>query len=340
MKSLCTKYVTLLIGVLLFMSCSPKKPVTDINNDDPIYNSDPRLKAVTDQIKNNPKNADLYAKRGMMMEQLKMDSLAIKDLKTAISIDSNIADYYSAIGEILFEHKDLNGSVEWLRKAIVKDPTNPKAHLKIAKMFLYSKAYPKAFEEINVVLKRDVYNPEAYFLKGMVYKDMKDTAHAISTFETAVQVAPDYKDAAIQLGLLYSAKNDPTAIKYLDNAYRLDSSDVTPIFARGVYFQNHNQLAEAKQEYRRCMIKNTRYVDAYFNMGLILMQQDSVEKAYRMYDLATKVQPDNPTAYYDRGVCNERMKKIKEAVIDYKRSLALDTSYASPKMALKNLGVK
>ena len=70
------------------------------------------------------------------------------------------------------------------------------------------------------------------------------------------------------------------------------------------------------------------------------MQQDSVEKSFHFYDLAVSIQPDNPTAYYDRGVCNEMMKKVKEAVIDYRRAAILDTSYQSPRDALKRLGIK
>jgi Tfp pilus assembly protein PilF len=70
------------------------------------------------------------------------------------------------------------------------------------------------------------------------------------------------------------------------------------------------------------------------------MQQDSVEKAYRMYDLVTKIQPANPAGYYNRGVCNEMLKKLPEATVDYRRALMLDTGYQKPKEALKRLGFK
>ena len=337
MKCVWIKYTLLVFGVVLFTGCGNQNVKAPAGDTDPIFQSDPKLKSITEEIKQMPKDASLYFRRGTMLHKMQFDSLAIKDFKTASSLDTNKAEYYSAVGDVLFEKKDLSGSVTWIQKAIAKNPNDRKAHLKVAKLFLYIKDYPKSFSEINIVLRQDVYNPEAYFLKGMLYKDAKDTAKAISNFLTAVQVAPDYKDAIVQLGLLYSAKNDPIAIKYLENAYKLDTTDVFPIYASGVYYQNNKDNAKAKELYRNCIIRDRHFADAYFNMGYILMQEDSAAKAYRQYDMVTKIDPRNATAYYNRGICSEMMDSVKKAVDDYRIALSLDSSYKSPKEALKRL---
>jgi tetratricopeptide (TPR) repeat protein len=337
MKKLSTALLLAICGSLLLAACNGggKKAVED----NPFFNTEPALKEITASIKKTPDDAALYFARGKMLRKLKQDTLALRDFKMASSLDTNNATYYSAVGDVLFEAKDLDGSITWLSKAIAKNPTDPQAHLKIAKLFLFMQKYDKAFEQINIVMRKDVYNPEAYYLKGMVYKDMKDTGRAISSFQSALQVAPDYRDADVQLGLLYTAKNDTLGIKYLENAYKKDSTDVFPLYARGVYLQNQKRYEEAKQLFRKCIVKNTHYVDAYFNMGYILMQQDSLQKSYNFYDLAVKLQPDNPSAYYDRGVCNELMNKLQDAIADYKNALKLDPKYASPMAALKRLNV-
>jgi len=341
MKAQLILFSFLMAGILVAAGCNNPKQKAVNNTQDPIFQSDPNLKKITDQITGSPKDAALYFERGNLLHRMRLDTLAIKDFKIAATIDTTRADYYSAIGDLLFENKDIKGSVEWIQKAIALDPKDVKSHLKIAKLFLYMREYPKAMSEIDdKVLRKDVYNPEAYFLKGMIYKEMKDTARAISNFLTSVQMAPDYRESVIQLGLLYSAKNDPIALKYLDNAYRIDSTDVFPLFAEGVYYQNKNDFENAKEIYRKCITRNAHYVDAFFNMGYVLMQQDSVEKAYRQYDIATKIDPANPTAYYDRGVCSEQMKKIPEAITDYKQAALLDTAYKSPREALSRLKVK
>ena len=342
MKFAWVKYFSIIFGVFLFIGCNNHKGnTTDKNMDtDPVFSENPRIKGITEQINKSPNDASLYFDRGGMLRKLKLDTLALRDYKKAASLDTNKAEYISAVGDMLFEHKDITGAIEWIQKAINKDPNDRKAHLKIAKLFLYMQNYEKAFAEINIVLRVNVYDPEAYFLKGMIYKNMKDTARAISNFQTSVQVSPDYRDAIIQLGLMYSAKKDSIGLKYLDNAYRVDSSDVFPLFAKGVYYQNEKKYANAIEEYRKCILRNSHYVDAYFNMGYIYMQEDSIEKSYRQYDIVTKIDPINPTAYYNRGLCSELMNKTKEAIADYRQARGLDTAYKSPKEALKRLGVK
>jgi len=337
MKSAWIKYFPFIFGIILFTGCNSSTPATDAIGTDPILTTDPAVKSITEEIVKKPADAALYYERGKVLQKKKFDSLALKDFKHAVTLDTNKAEYYSAVGDLLFENKDLTGSIEWIQKAIAKKPDDRKAHLKIAKLFLYLQDYPRAFEEINIVLRKNVYDPEAYFLKGMIYKDTHDTAKAISNFQTAVQVAPDYREAVIQLGIMHSARRDTIAMRYFANAYAMDTTDVFPIFARGTFFQEMGDNTRAKAEYRRCIVKNRRYTEAYFNMGYILMQQDSAEKAWRQYDMAIKTSPTNPGAYYNRGVCAEMMDSLKKAVADYKIAYQLDTSFAKPKAALKRL---
>lgn len=325
----------LFLPLVLLAACSDKGP----EESNPVF-KEPALAKITEAIRNKPGDAHLYFERAMVLDGMEQDSLALLDYKKAISLDSNRAEYYSAIGDMLFEHKDLEGSVQWIEKAMQLNPNDKKAQLKLAKMFLYIEEYNKALGAINTVLRQDVYNPEGYFLKGMVYKSLKDTTKSISSFLTALQVEPTYKDAMVQLGIMYSMKGDPVALKYYDNAYQLDSNDMFPLFARGVYYQDRGDYEKAKQEYISVILKDRDYTNPYYNLGFIYMEQDSLEKAFRQYDILTKIDQQDPEAYFNRGVCYERMGKKEEAIADYKQALVFDETYPEPKEALKKLGVK
>lgn len=323
--------------VLLAAACGNE--TENASNENSVFR-EPALVKLTDAIKKNPDNAQLYFERALMLDGLQEDSLALNDYKKAISLDSTRAEYYSAIGDMLFEHKDIEGSTKWIEKALQLNPKDKKAHLKLAKMFLYIEDYKQALSEINIVLRQDVYHPEGYYLKGMVYKSLKDTVKAMSSFQTALQVEPNYRDAMIQLGIVYGMTNNPLALRYYDNAFQLDTMDVFPLYARGVYFQDKGDFELAKNEYVSAILKDRYYTNSYYNLGYIYMQQDSLEKAFRQYDILTKLNPQDEEAYFNRGLCYELMGKKDEAIIDYKQALVFDETYPDPQEGLKRLGIK
>lgn len=325
----------LAIAGILFCSCGQKN-TANTNPGAPVF-KDSAVQVLSRKIADDPKNARLYYDRGMLLHRLEADTFALEDFRKAATLDSTKAEYFSAVGDLMFEHKDVSGSVPWIQKAVSLNPKDPQAHMKIAKLFVFIKEYPKAFSEINTALRQNAMNPEGYFLKGIIYKDLNDTSKAISSFQTALQVDPSYKEAMIQLGSIYSKLNNPVALTYYSNAFKLDTLDVFPLYARGMYYQDQEKYEEAKQEYRNAVIHNKNYDKAYFSIGYILMQQDSLEKAYRQFDLVTKLSPTNAGAYYNRGLCNEMMGKKAEALEDYKQALAFDSEYKEAKEAIQRV---
>ena len=320
----------------VLFSCKDKKKdgQTTISNN-PL--EQPGIRPLTDKIEKDPEDAALYFQRGNALHKAQQDSLALNDYKKAVTLDSTKAQYYSAIGNLLFEHKDIDGSTQWLEKAIQLDPEDETARLKMAKLFIYTRDYNNAFRQINIVLRKNTYNVEGYFLKGIIRKDLADTNAAISSFQTVLQIDPTYRDAAIQLGLLYSGKRDGNAVKYLDNAFKLDTTDVFPLYAKGMFHQKEGNYEAAKKEYTAAIRYDKRYADAYFNTGFILMQQDSLEAAVGQFNKAISAEPAYPAAHYNKGLCYEILGNNGEARKAYQEALTFAPDYADAKEALKRV---
>jgi tetratricopeptide (TPR) repeat protein len=280
---------------------------------------------LTKLVNDNPKDAKVYEKRARYYHASKKDSLAINDYTKAIGLDSNNASYYSAIGDILFEHKDITGSKPFIQKAITLNPKDEKANLKLAKLFLFTKEYPKVFVSINTVLKGNAYSDDAYFLKGVTYLDMRDTNKAISNLQTCVQTNPKNKDGFILLGNIYTSKKDKLALQYFENAYKCDTSKMDGIYAQGMYYQNQEMYEEAKKIYKRIVLANKQFPLSYYNMGWIYIQQDSIEKAIRQFEMAISVKPDYAEAYFNKGLCYEINGNKSEAIKNYEQALSFDS---------------
>ncbi len=327
------RFITCLLLACLLAAC--KHHPAPVSN--PILAS-PLIAPLTNAIAADTTKADAWYKRGLALHRMGQDSLALDDWYVATRLDSNKAEYASAIGDLLFEHKDVATATKWLTRALRHNPNDPRAHLKIAKLMLFTKEYGKAFNEINTVLRQDAFSPEGYFLKGLVYKDMKDTPKAISSFQTVLNVAPSYREAAIQLGLLYTLRGDALGLQYYESAFRLDTADVFPLYAKGMYHQAKKEYEAAKSEYTRCILHNMQYADAYFATGFILLQQDSFEKARRQFDHVTSIAPTDARAYYNRGLCAELAGNKDAAAADYRQALTFDPKYATAEEGLSRLG--
>jgi tetratricopeptide (TPR) repeat protein len=316
------------IVVVSWFACKnePKQVQSEAQSkDNPLYF--PQILPYTEKVNKNPKNAQALFERALILDRYNLDSLALNDLNAAIQLDSTKPEYYSAIGSLMFEHKDITGSTKWFQKAIELDPMDMVSHLNLAKAMIFVESYDEAFKSINIVLRKDAYNPEAYFLKGIIYKNSKDTAKAISSFMTSIQVDPRYKEAMFQIAKIYEVQGNPQFKLYYENAFNADTTDVFPLYALGMALQESNQLEDAKAQYRRCILYDRQFMDAYFNLGYILMHQDSLEKAAKQYDIATKIQIDYAPAYYNRGLCYELMGKTVDAKADYQQALVFDPNY-------------
>ena len=189
---------------------------------------------------------------------------------------------------------------------------------------------------------------------GMNYEELGDTTRAIAAFQKCVQYKQDFYDAFMQLGLLHSAQKKNLAPSYFDNAIRLDSSKAEAWYAKAKYYQDQGAVAdkkkniteaktnyeEAKKTYRELIIKNPQYEFAYFNLGFIYLQQDSIDKALRHFDLATKVSPQYAEAYYYRGLCELVKGQKEQAESDFQQTLNLKPDYKAAQDELDKLQKK
>jgi tetratricopeptide (TPR) repeat protein len=323
----------LIITLCFFTFFSCKEDTTSKNNVE-----SKNLTALNEAIKNKPNDASLYFKRGQEYVKLKKDSIAVLDFKKACTLDSTKAQYFSAVGDLLFENKDITGSVSYIQKALLLNPNDVKAQLKVSKMFLFLKQHPKVFIGLNNVLRADVYNDEAYFLKGMTYKDLADTTNAINSFMTASKINPDNAEYYIQLALLHINKDVTKAKLYYENAFKTDTNNLEPINGIGVMHQARKENKLAKEAFIRCINADPDYAKAYYNLGCVLMDEDSLDKAIKQFNFAMQYNPTYTEAYYNRGLCHEIKNDMKAAASDYNQALAFDPGFDLALQSLKRIG--
>ena len=264
-----------LLALLLVVSCNDAKNPNDIRDDinakeDSLNsNQGSTLEALNKELIKNPNDSYLYYKRALEHQRIKVVDDALADVNRAIGLDSTNADYLLLKAQLLFNKGKGLDAKAIIEKNIGVNPDHINSHLWLAELHLYTNQNIESIKSINNALKVDIYNAKAYYLKGLNYKYVGDTATAVTSFQTAVEQDPDYYDAYMQLGLIYAAAGDPLAVAYYNNAITVNPKSIEAIYNRSLYLQNNNDIEMAKQGYRSISKIDPKYQQSYYNLGYI-----------------------------------------------------------------------
>lgn len=338
---------TLFFSILLLLSFnySCKTDSNQGDNADSTANYKTEVKndftLLNDKIAADPLNPELLFQRAQVFLQKNNTRQAFEDINKAVSVDSTKAEYYLLMADICFKGLLIQQSVDAFAKAIEIDPKNAEAHLKLAELFLYIKAYPKCITQVNEALKIDKNLAKAYFIKGFAYKENGDTAKALSSFQTAVEINADYYDAYIQLGNIETARKHSIALQYYNNALRLSPKSTEALYNRGLLFQNMGALDQAIEDYNTILKIDNSDASAHFNLGYIdLAYKKDYQSAISHFTDAIRINNQYLEAFYNRGVCYESIGDLKSAIKDYNSAIEIVPTYKLAKDKLLRLSRK
>jgi tetratricopeptide (TPR) repeat protein len=273
-------------------------------------------------IEKYPEEADNYYKRSLLFINQKKANEALKDIEKAIALDSTKATYYLVLCDVNIMQIQTRKSKIALEKCLQLDPKNVEAHLKMAELYLYVGQNKTSIEHIDKALQINKYNAKAYFLKGMNFKEMRDTINSLSSFQTCVEQDPEYFRAYVELGSLESDRKNPIALSYYQTALKLNPKSLEVYYAIGMHFQNNNEIDKAMESYQTILQLDSTYKNALYNLGYIyLNEKEEINKAQYYFNKAILADDNYAEAYYMRGLCYEALKNNKLAEQDYNQAL-------------------
>lgn len=286
----------------------------------------PEIAALSENIHRNPKDHALYYARANAYYEFGNVKYALLDYQAAYQMDSTNANYALGFSDCLFDLNNAEGAIAVLEDYRLHDGNNVDVLVTLAVDYfkLPKPEMQKSIALLDEAIKLDVQNPDAYFFKGMIFKESGDTARAISSFQTTVEVDPDFQEAYMQLGNLYAAQKNKLALQYYDDAIRLDSTDRQASYAKAKFYQDIGSLSQAIADYKAMIVKDPQDADAIYNLATIYYGIDSIATAYKYYELAIRQAPANAISYYGKGLCAEELKKRDEAISLYTQALNLD----------------
>ncbi|MCS7036294.1 MAG: tetratricopeptide repeat protein [Saprospiraceae bacterium] len=302
--------------------------------------TDPEIARLSRLIEQEPKNDSLYYLRAETYYQLDGFDEALADLQTAMSIDSMKPQYYHLLADVLIDYARPNDSkraIEVLTLAAQRFPERIPTLLKLSEFQLIVRQHGDALATLDRIFRIDPRHPEAFFMAGRVALDMGDTTKALASFKKAVQYDAENTEAWMFMGRIYLNQNNATALQCFDNVLRVDSTNLEAREFKAVFHKMRGEFDQAFAIYRDIVRRNPDYSNAYFDMGMIYLELDSMSKAYDHFNLAVKTDPLFVMAYYYRGLTSELMGNPEAARADYVQASKMSPNYPEPKEALERL---
>lgn len=187
-------------------------------------------------IKMRPDLAAAYVNRGIIRENLKLQSDAVADYTKAIELNPNAHLAYLRRGILKSRMNDPNGALVDLGMAINLKPKDFSSYLARGRLHNSQKKYAEALSDLNVALGISQNDPNALFERGLVKHSLKDYQGAKADYLQIEDSQVSLKAAAeVNIALILMTLGAPRTeyCLHFGNAYQRDRK------MAGAYYQTH-----------------------------------------------------------------------------------------------------
>ena len=316
--------------LLLFISCANKS-----NTDNTLLKA-PYTK-LTDSLKQAPKDANLYYRRGAMLYQNGEYALAKQDLQQAWIIAPEESHALSLATVLAKKHPD--SALLFLQTAIQKLPESVALQVSLVRGYQQKGEAKKALTEANSILQKYPNSIDALLVKAELQSELNQESEALQTMEKAYALAPFDAELVHNLAFAYAEAKNSKVLALSDSLIRADINAIhaEPYYFKGLYFVNTGNTKEAFKQLDAAIQHDYYFLDAYMEKGELHYNLNQYNEAIKTFQLATKVTPTFADAYYWLGKTKEALGNKVEAKLDYQRAYGLDKTLNDAKIAADRL---
>lgn len=222
---------------------------------------------------------------GPSMVALVRDALSRGDVSAAEELvrtqreaSSNASGVRSAALYIALHRQDWAVVVRDTRSVLIDNPTDMDAHYALAMAYLEMGRVELAEYVLNMATKRDASRADLQYGLGRVALRRGRTEEARGFFEAAVQRAPAFPEANIDLAALRLAKMDyAPVVSAMEVVTRVLPNSSQAWVTLGSGLKGMRRYAEAKAAFERALELDPRSWAAVFNLGILYLDVQGFE---------------------------------------------------------------
>jgi len=147
---------------------------------------------------------------------------------------------------------------------------------------------------------------------------------AITCFQQALQIEPDFAEAHNNLGnaLLQMGKVD-AAITHCQRALQISPEDAQARLNLGNALFRKGGVGDAITQYRKALQIDPAFAMAHNNLGTVLRQEGRVDEAITEYQKALQIKPNEAEFHNNLGKALQQKGRVGEAISQYREALQI-----------------
>ncbi len=195
--------------------------------------------------------------------------------------------------------------------------------------FIIEGNYRGAIESLNLLLRSQPNEYEAYFLRGVAKYNLLDLHGALSDFSAAIDENPVYTMAYQYRGITHSRLAQyELALADFQKAIEMRPGFSGAYYSRAITHFLNQQFSEAIRDYTSFISLEPTSAEAYTNRGTASLYRLDTTYAMKDYNRAVEVNPYYKDGYLRRGVLHLNLKNTDKALKDLDRALQIDSTSA------------
>jgi lipopolysaccharide biosynthesis regulator YciM len=280
------------------------------------------------------------------------DDLAVKKLKEAVNIDTNLVDGYIKLGNLYRKKGDRQRAIQvhqslTVRPTLKKDEEK-KVYYALVDDYVADKRPNKAISFLKEILKIDKNDRQARTTLLNIYEDTGNYADCIAAYEEGGPEFRDERRRAFYYAAMANsrakepASDEPPDEKDIVNLYR-KALKILPDSIAGLYYMAEymKTAGDLKKVKDNCLKLVHRYPDFTFlvqhNLEKVLYDLGSFDEIVTLYERIFSQNPRNFTVGFALADLNEKKNEIESAKDIYRKLGDIYPRSLKPKLRLLKL---
>ena len=327
---------TMGMGILV-MACGGGEKTGNQEFENHLSSGIPGVANLTLKILDNPEDPDLYHDRAALYFSEGVLDTAEEDWRKAIELDGENPEYYHRLSDVLMDNNRPMDAIEVMEDVVELYPDRIPGLLKLGEMYLIMGMDEKAMTSFKRVLEIEAHNADGLFMIGLTHRETGETENAIPFFVSTLEVDPTYTEAYLLMGQILMEQDNELAERYFSNAIRSAPDNPTVYHALAEYYYFKDNLEKALDVYANMHLRFPSYAEGFFSSGILFLEQEKLDEAYRMFHMAVQIRPTMARGYFFRGKIYELRGDYTRALDQYDQAISLAPAYSEANEAYESL---